>query len=97
MYKSMWGDVAIIMPLAFSFPISAIKDKSLCFLLHTKKLGQSRGIAQAQDRAERKVAAAKRNCKRGKKQHRGERYTYIFYELARAEMESLPCDIFNPD
>lgn len=28
---------------------------------------------------------------------RGERCIYICYELARAEVESLPCNIFNPD
>lgn len=29
--------------------------------------------------------------------HTGERCVYVCYELARAEVESLPCDIFNPD
>ena len=47
--------------------------------------------------AERQVTAAKRNCKRGKKRRRGERCIYIFCELARAEMKSLPRDIFNLD
>lgn len=37
------------MPLAFCFPIGTIKDESLRFLLRRKKLGQPRGIAQAQD------------------------------------------------
>lgn len=47
--------------------------------------------------AERKVTAAMRNCKRGKKRCGGEKRIYIFYELARAEVESLSCEICNPD